>query len=147
MSARGWTRVNKKPAAAEAATGKVLSAWCPRERAIRCSASDSVVLSHRIDLSTAVAFASRNLPGCRFEGGKRGATQLRVRRSKPRCPGLGLLQREGDLLFGVPALLHGSAPPLRGSRNRKTRTHAGPKRWGDVKASFMKSPHPKILPR
>jgi len=51
---------------------------------------------------------------------------------RDRCPGLGLLQREGDLLLGEPALLHGSAPPLRVSQNRKTRTHAGPKRWGDV---------------
>jgi hypothetical protein len=30
-----------------------------------------------------------------------------------RCPGLGLLQRESDLLFGEPTLLHGCAPPFR----------------------------------
>ncbi|MGE8131910.1 diguanylate cyclase, partial [Methylobacterium sp. NPDC080182] len=33
------------------------------------------------------------------------------------------------------ALLHGSAPPIRVSQNRKTRTQAGPKRWGDVNGS------------
>lgn len=53
---------------------------------------------------------------------------------RDRRPGLGLLQRRGDLLRGEPARLHGSAPPVRGSQNRKTRTHAGPKRWGDVKS-------------
>jgi hypothetical protein len=41
-----------------------------------------------------------------------------------------LLEREGDLLLGEPAHLLGSAPPIRVSHNRKTRTHAAPRRWG-----------------
>src|SRR4051812_19546320 len=49
-----------------------------------------------------------------------------------RRPGLRLLQREGDLLFGVPALLHGSAPPIRGLQNRKTLIHAGGENREDV---------------
>ena len=50
------------------------------------------------------------------------AQHLRDRRAS-----LGLLQREGDLLFGEPVLLHGFAPLVRVSQNRKTRTQAGPK--------------------
>lgn len=49
---------------------------------------------------------------------------------RDRYPGLSLLQCEGDLLFGESALLHGSAPSVRVSQNRKTRTHVGPKRLG-----------------
>ena len=48
---------------------------------------------------------------------------------RDRRPGLGLLQRESDLLFGEPALLHGPAPPVRVSQSRKARTQVGPKRW------------------
>ena len=51
---------------------------------------------------------------------------------RDRFPSIGLLQRACDLLFCEPALLHGSAPPVGISKNRKTHAHAGPKRWTDV---------------
>jgi hypothetical protein len=49
-----------------------------------------------------------------------------------RRPCLRLFQGERNLLLGKPALLHGSAPPVRVPQNRKTRIQAGPKIREDV---------------
>jgi len=61
-----------------------------------------------------------------------------------RRPRLRLLQREGNLLLGKPALLHGSAPPVRVSQNRKTRIQAGRGKREDVKPPPL--PHPAPSP-
>src|SRR5262249_59863602 len=45
---------------------------------------------------------------------------------------LRLLQGKGNLLLGKPALLHGFAPPLRVSQNRKTRIQTGGEKREDV---------------
>lgn len=82
--------------------------------------------------------ASARMPDRARSSGTRSTQHIRDRNARLR-----LLQRKGDLFLREPALLHGSAPPIRASHNRKTLIHAGTKPREDVRHGRSREAEPQ----